>query len=66
MKRRDSKELRKTKIKAFMNNQDAECYIFGDKVVFVALSKKEPVGILIENVDIAKFQKTLFEQIWKS
>ncbi len=66
MRVKDKEELRLTKIKSFMNNQDAECYVFGDYLAFVTLSEKEPTGVLIENKQIADLQRALFEQVWKS
>ena len=66
VKKHDKDELRQTRINAIMNTQKAECYIFGDKVAFVVLSKNEPIGVLIENKDIANLQRVLFEHVWKS
>ena len=66
VRKEDKTSLRKTRFSPLMNKQGADCYIFGNNVVFISFSDKEPVGILIENADIAKLQKTLFEQIWKS
>ncbi len=63
---RDKKEARITKINTLMNNQNAEFYVFGNKVVFIVYSKGEPIGIVIENSDIAKLQKMMFEEMWKS
>jgi sugar-specific transcriptional regulator TrmB len=62
----DKKLLRITKRNKLMNNQNAEFYVFGNKVVFIVYSKGEPIGIVIENSDIARLQKMLFEEMWKS
>jgi sugar-specific transcriptional regulator TrmB len=64
VKKRDGQELRKTKMYEPMGSMDAECYIFGDNVAFMVLSKDEPFGILIKNADIAKLQKMLFNKLW--
>ncbi len=48
-----------------MAGQNTECYVFGDKVAFVTMSDKEPIGVLIENKDIAELQKAIFERVWE-
>jgi sugar-specific transcriptional regulator TrmB len=63
---KDKKELRVTKRSKLMNNQNSEFYVFGNKVVFIVYSKGEPIGIVIENSDIAKLQKMMFEEMWKN
>ncbi len=65
VKEKDKKELRITKINKLMNAQNAEFYVFGNKVVFIVYSKGEPIGIVIENSDIAKLQRMMFEELWK-
>jgi sugar-specific transcriptional regulator TrmB len=65
IKERDKQELRKTELSEAMNALDAECYVFGNYVAFVVLSKQEPFGILIENKDVANLQKMLFEKMWQ-
>ena len=49
-----------------ITHQDLPMLIFGDNVVFVTLSEKEPIGVLIENKDIARLIKTILKEIWKS
>lgn len=38
--------------------------IYGNKVAILSL-EKEPIGVIIENEDIAKTQKMIFEFLWK-
>ncbi len=66
IKQKDSKELRETKITDKMNNQNAECYLYGTKTAFVVMSRDEPVGLIIESNSINKLQKSLFECLWAS
>ncbi len=66
MKSRDKQELRTTKIDSMMNNQKAEFYVFGDKVALLAVSEKEPAGILIENKEIANLMREVFNRVWKA
>ena len=39
-------------------------YVYGNKVAILSL-EKEPVGIIIENEDIARTQGMVFELLWK-
>ncbi len=63
--KKDKENLSTTKIDKVMAGQNAECYVFGDKVAFVTMSDKEPIGVLIENKDIAELQKAIFERVWE-
>jgi len=38
--------------------------IYGNKVAIISL-EKEPLGVVIENEDIVKTQKVLFNLLWK-
>jgi len=64
VKKADKKELRETRITDLMNNQNAECYIYGTKVALVVMSRDEPVGVIIDNQHIAGLQTMLFENLW--
>jgi len=66
VKKKDRKWLRETRINKIMNNQEAECYIFGNKVAFVVFSQEEPMAFLIENKEIAKLQRVLFDSVWET
>jgi sugar-specific transcriptional regulator TrmB len=61
----DPKEIRQTKIAKFMNDQNTECYMYGDKVVFMNYSDKEPICVLIENKGITKLMKSMYMELWK-
>lgn len=64
MKARDSAELRTTR---FLPDdfaiQNAN-YIYGNKVAIISLNKKLPIGLIIEDQDIAETQRSLFELTW--
>jgi sugar-specific transcriptional regulator TrmB len=66
LRARDKTEMRQTRFCDAMTTMDSECYTFGDKVVFITLSRAEPVGILVQSKDIARLQRMLFEQLWAS
>lgn len=64
LKKRDSKELRQTKFlpkNSFVKNAN---FIYGNKIAILSLNKKHPIGIIIEEADIAETQTMLFEAIW--
>jgi hypothetical protein len=65
VKAADQRESRKTKITRMMNEQEAECLFYGDKVVFVVFSQKEPIAVLVEDKEIARLQKLLFRNTWE-
>jgi len=39
-------------------------YIYANKIVIISLSQKEPIGILIEDKEIADAQKNFFNLLW--
>lgn len=43
---------------------DAECFLYGDKVVLVSFNKENLKGIVIEDKEIAKMQNLLFDKLW--
>lgn len=64
MKARDTSELRTTR---FLPDDFVICnanYIYGNKVAIISLNKKLPIGIIIEDQDIAEMQRALFEMAW--
>lgn len=65
MRKKDKQENRKSKITTFMDDQKAECYVFGDHVAFVTLSEKEPVGVVIQNHEISHLMRSIFKEVWK-
>lgn len=64
LKRRDDKELRHTKFLPDDFKLKNANFIYGDKVAIISLNKKLPVGIIIEDKDIADTQTALFEAVW--
>ena len=65
LKRTDSKQLRHTRFlpvdMAIVNSN----FIYGEKVAIISLSKKQPVGILIEDRDIHQTMSVLFDSLWQ-
>jgi HTH-type transcriptional regulator, sugar sensing transcriptional regulator len=65
MKLRDERELRRTR---FLPNDSAirnANFIYGSKTAIISLNKKMPVGIIIEDQDIAETQTILFDSLWR-
>ncbi|MBL7170272.1 MAG: TrmB family transcriptional regulator [Candidatus Aenigmarchaeota archaeon] len=65
MKSRDKEELRRTRFYKKMEDHVSECYVYGNKIALVTLSENQPVGVIIENPNIAKLQRMLFKNLWK-
>lgn len=40
-------------------------FIYGDNVALLNVSKREPIGVVIRNKDIANTQRQVFEMLWK-
>jgi len=41
-------------------------WVYGNKVAILTLEEKEPVGIIIENEEIANTQRIVFDMMWQS
>jgi len=59
----DKKIVRETKSLEMMKDIKTINYIYADKFAILTLTK-EPVGIIIENKEIAEAQKKIFESLW--
>lgn len=64
LKKRDNQELRHTKFLPDNFRIKNANFIYGDKVAIISLNTKLPVGIIIEDKDIASTQTMLFEVVW--
>ncbi|MBN2052230.1 helix-turn-helix domain-containing protein [Candidatus Woesearchaeota archaeon] len=64
MRKEDKKALRETKFIEKLKETTNATYIYGNKVAIITLLKKEPIGILIENEEVQKSQKVIFEILW--
>lgn len=64
LKKRDNAELRHTRFLPENFNLKNANFMYGDKVAIISLNRKMPVGIIIEDADIAKTQVAIFEFIW--
>ncbi len=47
-------------------NTDTDYMVWDDKVAFISYGTNIPVGIIIEDKEIVKFEKVRFELLWKS
>lgn len=65
LKKRDAQELRQTRFLPKTCAVHNANFIYGDKVAIISLNKKHPVGITIEDKDIAETQLILFESLWQ-
>ncbi len=63
MKSRDSSESRVTKILPPESKSSLELCTYGDKVMIASFSQDHPLGIIIEDREIAETVKTLFTYI---
>lgn len=64
MHKKDKKELREMRFLPEGFEFPTATNIYGNKVAILSL-EKEPVGVIIENDDIAKTQRMVFELLWK-
>lgn len=65
LKKRDGKELRTTCFLPENFKLKNANFIYGNKVAVFSLNKKHPVGIIIEDKDVAETQAMLFDTIWE-
>ena len=64
LKKRNTEELREIRFLPegfIVKNAN---FVYGEKVAIMSLNKKTPVGIIIEDKDIAHTQTMLFDTIW--
>jgi sugar-specific transcriptional regulator TrmB len=61
----DNKEKRKSKLIKELKDLNSEIYIYGEKIAMLTLVEEEPIGIVIENKDLNKLMRLLFENSWK-
>lgn len=47
-------------------NTETDYLIWDNKVAFISYGKNDPVGIIIEDQEIAKFEKMRFQLLWQS
>ncbi len=65
LKQRDARELRTTQFLPTDVKIHNSNFIYGNKVAIISLNKKRPVGILVEDADIAHTMETLFASLWR-
>ncbi len=65
MKEKDKSELRETRFIPKIGSIPNTVYIYGNKVAILNTEVDNPFGVLIENENIAKTHKLLFEAIWE-
>ena len=41
-------------------------WIYGNKVAILSLTKQEPIGVIVENKEIADTQRIVFDLMWKA
>ena len=65
MKKDDKKELRETRFSPkVMKDSLTSFFIYDNKIIYIIAVEKEQFGIIIENNEIANFQKKIFEHMW--
>lgn len=64
LKQRDEKELCHTRFLPSEYKIHNANFIYGNKVAIISLNKKMPVGIVIQDQDIASTQAMLFDALW--
>ena len=65
MKGKDKSELRETRFIPKLGEIPNTVYIYGNKVAILNTETDNSFGVLIENENIAKTHKLLFETIWE-
>lgn len=65
LKKRDESELRQTKFLPSNSQFKTASFIYGDRVAMIDFQSKQPLGLIIEDQNIAETQRMLFETIWK-
>jgi sugar-specific transcriptional regulator TrmB len=64
--RRDAEELRQTRfLPPSIALRRISNFIYGEKVAMLSLNRKEPMGIVIEDPDIARAMGIYFESLWQ-
>ena len=64
MRHRDAAQLREIRFLPTGFRISTHMQVYGSKVAILALRKEEPVGVLVEDRDIAETQRSLFEALW--
>jgi sugar-specific transcriptional regulator TrmB len=65
IKKKDKDEFRETRFHPTIPSTPIGYYISKNKVFIVKATRKEQIGIKIEDQDLAKVQKDIFEELWK-
>ena len=66
MKKKDKEELRETRfLDKIMKDSYTSFFVYGNKVAYIMATEREQLGVIVENKDIANFQKKVFELLWK-
>lgn len=65
LKKRDAEELRQTRFLSDDFKLKNANFIYADKVAIISLNKKMPVGIIVEDGDLAETMTMLFLGFWK-
>ncbi|MCD6434528.1 MAG: hypothetical protein J7L14_02870 [Candidatus Diapherotrites archaeon] len=65
IKRKDLKELRKTKFCNIVRGLDTAFYILPKGIAVLKASEEEKLGLYIEDATLAKLHKRIFLELWK-
>jgi len=66
LRQRDGKELRQTRfLPSQIELRRISNFIYGDKMAIISLNRKVPVGIIIQDPDIAHANLLYFESLWQ-
>lgn len=69
----DKSELDYIKTRPLINSEircldkltyESECFIFKDKIAFVSLEENNMRGVIIQDLEMSKLQKSIFEKLW--
>ncbi|MBI2671976.1 hypothetical protein HYX16_03510 [Candidatus Woesearchaeota archaeon] len=67
IKKKDKEELRETRFNnKIMEKIDTAYFILPEAIVIIKANEKEQLGVYIKEENIAKLQKSIFEEIWKT
>src|SRR3989344_2956995 len=66
LKKKDKEELREIKFNdSIIKGMDVAVYIQNESIIIIKANEKEQLGVYIKEENVAKLQKSIFEEVWK-
>ncbi len=62
-----NKKIFGTEFRSLENlTSESECFIYQDKIAFVSFEENSLKGVIIQDLEMAKLQKNIFEKLWNT